>query len=311
MFRLAHLSDPHVPPDGPPRRRDLLSQRAIGWVNWQRNRRRVHVRHVLDAVTGDIHTHAPDHIAVTGDLAIVSTPAEWRACRAWLDHIGPPDKVSLVPGNHDTYVRRAVTGTELAWREYMAGDPDTLAHGGFPYLRRRGPLALVGCSSAIVTAPFLATGKVGRDQLARLEMLLARLGREGWFRVVMIHHPPTREPGDRFRRLLDAREVAAALERAGAELILHGHEHRATLRWLPGPVAPIPVVGVPSASALEHGGRPAAQYNLFDISGMAGAWSCRMIVRGFDGGVLHTLCEQELRTGRDEVAPCAAASRAG
>lgn len=297
MFRLAHLSDPHVPPDERPRRRDLLSQRVLGWANWQRNRHRVHLQHVLDAVVGDIHTHRPDHIAVTGDLAIVSTPAEWRACRAWLDHLGPPDRVSLVPGNHDTYVRRAVAGTALAWREFMAGDPDTLAHGGFPYLRRRGPLALVGCSSAIVTAPFLATGKVNRDQMKRLEPLLVRLGEEGLFRVVMIHHPPMREPGDRYRRLLNAREVAALLGRAGAELVLHGHEHRATLRWLPGPDADIPVVGVPSASALEHSGRPAAQYNLFDISGIAGAWSCRMTVRGFDGGILHTLSERELCAG--------------
>lgn len=294
MFTLAHLSDPHVPPEVRPRRRDLMSKRVLGWANWRGNRHRVHLRHVLDTVTGDIHAHGPDHIAVTGDLAIVSTPAEWRACREWLDHLGPPDDVSLVPGNHDAYVRRAVPGTALAWREYMAGDPDTSAHGGFPYLRRRGPLALIGCSSAVPTAPFMATGRVGKEQLARIDHLLDSLRNEGLFRVVMIHHPPIRELGDRYRRLTDTRDFAAMLRRRGAELVLHGHEHTATLRPLPGPDGPIPVVGVPSASALEHGSRPAAQYNLFAIAGSAGDWSCRMTVRGFDGGILHTLAVREL-----------------
>lgn len=289
MFRLAHLSDPHIPPEVAPRRRELLSKRALGWTNWRRSRQRIHRREVLDALTGDMARHDPDHIAVTGDLAIVSTPSEWQACRQWLQSIGRPDYVSLVPGNHDAYTRRAIPGVSAAWREYMAGDPHTTAHDGFPYLRRRGPLAIVGCSSAVVSAPFLATGRVGREQFSRLRPLLRQLAEEGLFRVVLIHHPPLRMPGDRYRRLTDAGTFLEMLAETGAELVLHGHEHTATLRWTPGPDQRVPIIGVPSASAIAHGGRPAAEYNLYEIDGGPGSWNCLMRTRGFGGGELFEL----------------------
>ena len=303
MFRLAHLSDPHVPPESAPLRRELVSKRALGWINWRRSRHRIHRRDVLDALTGDLGHQSPDHIAVTGDLAIVSTASEWQSCRLWLQSLGPPDHVSLVPGNHDAYTRRAIPGTALAWREYMAGDPDTAAHSGFPYLRRRGPLAIIGCSSAVVSAPFMATGRIGRDQIARLKPLLRDLAHDGLFRVVLVHHTPIRTHGDRYRRMTDARAFRALLADCGAELVLHGHEHRASLHWIAGPRQPVPVVGVPSASALEHGSKPGAQYNLYEISGDSGAWSCRMRTRGFSGGELQELQETLLFENGQSTAP--------
>jgi len=294
MFSLAHLSDPHVPPESAPRRRELISKRAIGWINWKRNRHRIHRREVLDALTADIQRHHPDHIAVTGDLAIVSSQSEWQACREWLQGLGTPDFVSLVPGNHDAYTRRAIPGATLAWREYMAGDPGTPDQHGFPYLRRRGPLAIVGCSSAIATAPFMATGRIGREQRDRLRPLLRQLGEESAFRVVLVHHTPIRTSGDLYRRMMDARAFRDLLAETGAEMVLHGHEHLTTLHWVDGPTEPVPIIGVPSASALEHGHRPAAQYNLYEIDGEPGAWSCRMRIRGFNGGELLDLGETSL-----------------
>jgi 3',5'-cyclic AMP phosphodiesterase CpdA len=296
MFRLAHLSDPHVPPGQRPRRRELLSQRVIGWANWRRSRHRVHRRDVLDMITGDLARAGVDHIAVTGDLTIVSSRAEWEACRKWLATLGTGADVSLVPGNHDAYTRRAVPGTARAWKDYMSDDAALAEYTSaeFPYLRRRGPLAIVGCSSAVATAPFLATGRVGRHQTDRIEALLDGLRETGLFRVVLIHHPPLRGPGDRYRRLTDWRRFAAMLERAGAELVLHGHDHVATVRWLAGPAGGIPVVGVPSASALAHRGKPAAQYNIYGISGAPGMWTCRLTARGFDGAAIHTTGTQEL-----------------
>ncbi len=301
MYRLAHLSDPHVPPERRPRRRELLSKRVIGWTHWRSSRQHVHRREVLDVLTADVARAEPDHIAVTGDLTIVSSRAEWHACREWLETLGPPQDVSIIPGNHDAYTRRAVPGTSKAWREYMAGDraPIDLDSAEFPYLRRRGPLALVGCSSAIATAPFLATGKLGSRQIEKIEALLDAERREGLFRVVLIHHPPMRASGDRYRRLTDAHAFGAALARVGAELVIHGHDHSATVRWLPGPAGPIPVVGVPSASALAHHTKPAAEYNVYEVSGEPGAWSCAMTTRGFDGAGIHDLASRDLwRDGR-------------
>jgi hypothetical protein len=57
------------------------------------------------------------------------------------------------------------------------------------------------------------------------------------------------------------------LARHGAELVLHGHDHERALFTLPGPRAPIPVVGVPSASEAPPGEHDPAGYNLYRIDG--------------------------------------------
>ena len=54
-----------------------------------------------------------------------------------------------------------------------------MAAAGFPFVRRRGPLALIGLSTAVPTPPFMATGRLGEAQLARLgETLVALAARE-------------------------------------------------------------------------------------------------------------------------------------
>ena len=156
--------------------------------------------------------------------------------------------------------------------------PDAPAR--FPFVRRRGPAAIVGLSTAVPTAPFLATGRLGGEQVMRLQDTLATLAHEGRFRIVLIHHPPFTARGDYLKRLVDAGPFLRALEQAGAELVLHGHTHVHSLAWIEGKGPRIPVVGVPSASAVGHGERDPAAYNLYRIDGTPGAWQCELVTRG-------------------------------
>ena len=211
MFVLAHLSDPHLGPLPAPRWRELLGKRATGLINWRRRRHRIHRGDVLARIVADLKGQAPDHVAVTGDLVNISLPGEYPQARGWLAKLGPPHDVTLVPGNHDIYVGGAAPLPQLHWGEYMRGDDAT--GGAFPFVRRRGPLALLGLSSAVPTAPFLATGRLDIGQVARLADMLDDCGRQGLFRVVMIHHPPISPPARRFKRLVDG---AGLLRRAGA-----------------------------------------------------------------------------------------------
>ena len=87
-FTLAHLSDPHLPPLPAARLRDLASKRALGYLNWTRNRHKYHRREVLDALVADIQAQQPDHIAVTGDLVNLALEAEFAPSRAWLESVG-------------------------------------------------------------------------------------------------------------------------------------------------------------------------------------------------------------------------------
>ena len=274
MFVLAHLSDPHLAPLPKPRWGELVGKRATGYLNWQRNRHLVHRSDVLARIVADLKAQAPDHIAVTGDLVNIAAADEYRPAREFLERLGPAHDVTLVPGNHDAYVRSGIRYSNLHWTEYMRGDHEI----GFPFLRRRGPLALIGLSSAVPTAPFMATGRLGGEQIARLGDLFERCAH--CFRVVLIHHPPVSKPSRRFKRLLDGADLRATLARHGAELVLHGHDHERALIYLDGPQRRIPVVGVPSASEAPPGKHDPAGYNLYRIEGEEGAWRCEVVSRG-------------------------------
>jgi 3',5'-cyclic AMP phosphodiesterase CpdA len=292
-FVLAHLSDPHLGPLPRPSVRELASKRLIGYINWRRRRHRVHSRDTLDAITRDLRNAKPDHVAVTGDLVNIALPAEFAYARRWLEDLGKPTDVSVVPGNHDAYVTAAAVHRDRHWLPYVAGDAPSRSathdhkscpapRGGetmpFPYLRRRGTVALIGVSTAIATPPFMATGEVGEHQIARVAKILDDLRTENLFRVVMIHHPPL--PSARHKCLIDAVAFQRALADVGAELIIHGHDHVHSLVWIPGNGTRVPVIGVPSASASANAKRRAGAYNLYFVGGGPGGWSCEVVSRG-------------------------------
>ncbi|MGB8817716.1 MAG: metallophosphoesterase [Rhizobiaceae bacterium] len=304
MFRLAHVSDIHLSPLPDLRKRDLASKRITGYLNWRFNRKKTHAGEALKPIMDDIRLAAPDHIAVTGDLVNLALGPEFAATRHWLESIGEPFDVSVVPGNHDAYVPGALAKACQSWTEYMTGDvglkgavptPETL----FPYLRQRGPVALIGVSSAVASAPFLATGRFRADEAEQLAVLLRQAKDSGLFRVVMIHHPPFRFEDDASRRLYGIRLFQKTVLEAGAELVLHGHTHLNSYRLIGKGESGIPVIGVPSASQGVGGRKPAARWNQFTISGEAGAWACSWSERGIVGaaGGISAMGERMIMTG--------------
>jgi 3',5'-cyclic AMP phosphodiesterase CpdA len=285
MFILAHLSDPHIPPMPEPSTAELIGKRITGYLNWKLRRGSHHRREVLNALITDLLAQSPNHIAVTGDLANLSLAAEFAESRKFLTRLGDGKHVSVVPGNHDAYVRSTDGFYLVAWREYLAGDAP-LAQP-FPFLRRRGPVAIIGLSTGVPTLPFFASGRLGSAQMDRFAVMMEQLPKEQCFRVVLIHHPPA---GSRswLKRLEDAEDFRGVIVRMGAELILSGHDHIAAVNAIPGPQKPVPVVQVPSTSATPGDPRGAGAYNLYRIEGAPGRWTCEMETRGItpDGSII-------------------------
>lgn len=285
MFKLAHFSDPHIGPLPRARAKELAGKRVLGWINWNRGRRDVHRMDVLHQLLEDLHAQSPDHIALTGDVVNLALPGEYPAARAFLETVGAPDHVSLVPGNHDAYTKGGALHLLSAFDPWMRGDNAGARpldeEERFPYVRIRGKVALIGLSSAIPTAPFMATGKLGPRQIAKLGPILEHLGHEGYCRVVMLHHPVRRQDAGPTAMLIDCDRFNAVLRRTGAELVLHGHIHTGLVHRIKGPKDPIPVVCTPSASAAPERARWPASYNLFSITGKQKNWKIGLTVRGF------------------------------
>ena len=294
MFSLGHLSDLHATPVVVGNPLHLLNKRFFGWLSWRIRRRHYHRTSVVGALMDDLR-HAPiDHLVVTGDFTNLSLASEFGAAREQLKRFGDARDVSIVPGNHDAYVRIAQAASWNLWSDYFESDDrETTVESSdprdrFPTLRVRGPLAVVGLCSALPTRLFDATGTLGDAQLERLERMLHELSKSDLCRVISIHHPITEGATHPRRWLRDAESLRDVIGRAGADLVVHGHNHRTLLAAIDGPDGSIPVVGVRSASDIGQRPERCAQYHVYEIERNGGSGGPRfriaLRIRGYDPG---------------------------
>ncbi len=298
VLTLAHLSDVHLGPlPSDAAWKDFAPKRIIGSLSWNFKRSSLHSTAISDALTADIKAANPSHVAFTGDLINVAALAEFPRAAQWMRDFGDPRWISFVPGNHDAYV-------QVKWEEglhhlapYMTGDmtikgAHTSFHNaaGFPYVRLRRNLALIGLTSGEPQSPFKAGGHLGSAQLELLSGLLQSLKKRGYYRAVMIHHPPLPNLAPSRKALKDAKALTGVLQKHGAELVIHGHNHSEMLNLIDGPTGKIPIVGTPSASFKGNDKHDPAAWNLYKMSRHAGKWQTKMTVRSFDAatGTFYT-----------------------
>ncbi len=283
---LAHLSDVHLGPlPESAAWKDFALKRVIGTLSWKLKRHKLHDPAVAEAIVKDIKAAAPDHVAFTGDLLNVSAHAEFLRAADWMENFGDPQWISFVPGNHDAYV-------PVKWEQglghlatYMTGDmavPSTQLTSIFPYVRLRRNLAVIGLNSAAPQSLTRASGSVGPEQLQALSKLLPDLKAKGYYRAVMIHHPPLPGLAPPRKALRDAADLRDVLRDGGAEVVLHGHNHHPILTVLEGREGKIPIVGVPSASMNGHSHYEPAAWNLYEITRNQGKWATQVSVRSWD-----------------------------
>jgi 3',5'-cyclic AMP phosphodiesterase CpdA len=295
-FSLAHLSDLHLTTLENVKVPQLLSKRMLGYCSWRRKRRVIHRLDIVEALLDDLRANGPDHIAVTGDLTHLGLPDEFAEAGQWLARLGPPERVTVIPGNHEAYVGRAWDKSCVMWAPYLASNRNfdiPKAAGYFPSLRVIGQVALIGLCSARPSLPFLAIGSLGKKQLAGLEALLSITGKEGLLRVILIHHPPAPGTIKWRKRLIDSRTFAAIVARCGAELVLHGHAHAPTLSAMPTPLGKIPVIGAPSASELCPWSGRYAKYHIYRMRQDGINRELTMIVRGYSEALGRFTLEKE------------------
>jgi 3',5'-cyclic AMP phosphodiesterase CpdA len=287
-FTLAHLSDPHLAYPRGSRFFDYLNKRLFGYFKWHLRRKFEHHNDVLSGLIQDVRDSQPDHIVVTGDLTHLGLPAEFSAAKKLLEALGSASQVTVIPGNHDAYVNGALDCRLTEWADYMVSDGKNACNGTdasvnaiFPSLRVRDGVALIGVSTAQPCSTFLAVGCIGNDQLQKLQKILFETGQKGLFRIVLIHHPPKSGVVSWRKRLTDAEAFQKAMQDCGAELILHGHSHHQSRTYLETTDGRIPMLGVPSASAIGEKRKRRARYHLYHLSPRSDGWDIGVCVRGY------------------------------
>lgn len=286
MPRIAHMSDLHLSPLPKSRLSSLFNKRMIGYVNWQRNRKQIHSHDLSGKLAAHLKAQKTDHTVLTGDLTNLSLPEEFEAVKAWLEAFDTSDKLSVIPGNHDAYVSISHERGLGKWQPYMQSchqgqeirdKLDIAADTSFPYLRLVDKVAIIGLSSAVPMPPLIAAGKLGNKQLQALREILEYCNRQGLFRLILIHHPPLIEKHHYFHGLRDVNSFHEVMKNKGAELVLHGHNHRHQLHYISGPKnTRIPVIGTASASQIHHKSKPDGRYNLYDIFSNTTSWQINL-----------------------------------
>jgi 3',5'-cyclic AMP phosphodiesterase CpdA len=249
--RLAHLSDIHVTAPAVWRPRDWLSKRLTSWANLRllgRGRRFAHAERVVEALAEDLRRRGCDRVLFSGDATALGFEEE-MARAAHLLGVGRPGAPPglAVPGNHDYLTAAAAGHFERHFAPWLAGE--RVDEAAYPFAQRVGHAWLVAVNSSRANWwPTNASGRVGADQLRRLEALLARL--DGGPRILVTHYPVCRATGRRESRghgLRDLDELLAVARAGGVGLWLHGHRHHAYHHHAPA-VAPFPVVCAGSAT---------------------------------------------------------------
>lgn len=278
--RIAHFSDPHLPLTSLPTWREWRFKRILSLFSWLSRRRHMHTSAPLEQVMADIHQSHPDLVALTGDMTNLGLLSEFHAAERWLKEQNLPPTL-LVPGNHEALVRERSGQKRALWAPWLHLNDN----GRAPSVLLRGHVALIGLNTAVPSLPFLATGRAGQKQMDHLAHVLKTLGEKGLCRVVLLHHPPVAKLVHKRKGLTDLNRLQDILRQEGAELVLHGHSHRATFCTIPG--SSIPVLGTTSASHIANSPEKAAGWNRIAITALPDTWEIAVQRRalGTDGSM--------------------------
>ncbi len=182
----------------------------------------LHLGPHFDAERGELivreaHEIKPDLLVIVGDLVMrADFKEQWLQARAYVEQL--PDPKLIVMGNHDVpqynQVARYLWPT-ARYRKYITPELNPVWHCE--------DMVVVGLNTA--RSFTLQGGKLSLRQIEWMERTLSSFSAQHC-KIVVMHHHVLQPPGDREKHaIVNADKAVAAMDRAGAELVLCGHIH--------------------------------------------------------------------------------------
>ncbi len=218
-MRVAHLSDVHA----------LEPPGRYGWGT-----KFVSIGRKLDAVgraqklrraLALAKESGADHFVISGDLTELGTPAQFESFAATVHEAAiSPERVTLVPGNHDLYTahdawQKALVGPLRAFAEASAGAPGVVVD--------RGEAVFLPLDLTMYQSVARSGGNFSDGAASALGRRLADPSFARRALVVVQHHPPFTHPTvwQWIDGLRGATQLMAMLSVHAHVQVLHGHLH--------------------------------------------------------------------------------------
>ncbi len=259
-MRIVHLSDLHFwhITLNPLR---LMGKRLLGMGNLVLNRARKYRMERMPDLCERVKELNPDHILITGDLTTTSLEEEFEAAyKGLLPLNGRQGSMTIIPGNHDRYTRRAAR--HRLFEKHFGGFAPSAE---YPWLRHIGErTAILGLDTSR-PAPISARGVISLSQLDAARHLLEESRSKIARLIVACHYPVALPEGvrkDRGHDLQGKEHLRSFLLEVGPHLYCHGHIHAG---WTFTPAALPRSLCLNPGAALRKRKRPVVQALLLEI----------------------------------------------
>jgi 3',5'-cyclic-AMP phosphodiesterase len=256
--RIAHLSDIHTLQERP--------GHGVGvhFLSFGRALDAAERRRKLQRAVDVARRGGADHYVISGDLTEIGSDGEYEAFAETLLGTGiDPDRVTLVPGNHDAYTSstawaRALEGPLRPFRAHAANEAGKVVE--------HDDLFIVPVDVTCVQAITRSAGELS-DHVA--DALDRRFDDRALSRkpalVVQHHHPYAHARG--FWQWIDGlrgyARMLSLLARHANTFVMHGHLHKAVDRVI-DTLGPARIFGAP---AIVDDQRSEARVRLYDLRG--------------------------------------------
>lgn len=182
-----------------------------------------HDEDLVDAVGRSVDQLKPDLVVISGDFTQRARTEQFKDACEFLDRLRDAGhEVIGVPGNHDVPLYDVLRRFLSPLTRYRRFIDETLC----PFVELPG-VAILGINTA--RSLTFKDGRVSEEQVEFIRETFARTPADA-VRILVTHHPLfALKVGDEVQRAIGRQEMALdAIEAAGVDLLLAGHNHHAS-----------------------------------------------------------------------------------